>query len=345
MSLGLENGDDTFALDFDFPPLPYPRNTDFTDFDSSAGITSLDASSNMMCDSTDGEYRMVVGGSLNYMGQPCSTAQIAPSARTRINWSIEQLKLAPRSMVEQNGTPWQHSMLYENHMPRHLQDAYAACALYNARNGTNDEFVARFIRERVRDILADPIPQQPNELLARAHAVMLYQIMLVFGGDVRLYSQAELLLPLMEEIGTALLPLSAQQIDPTGSLPFYPSTAASSAWAAYMFRESFRRTILSLYLFITLCYLLRGETAPCSTHLAFGNRFTLSAHLWNAKSAFEYAIAWNDEKHFLIEGLDFTEVMTSASPEDVDAFGKMIMIGLQGEDDIRGWLHTKGSTL
>jgi hypothetical protein len=335
----------SLPLDFDFPLLPETGNIDLAEFDLSAGIASLNSISRMMGDSPNDDDEMAISRPLHNTAKPFSRAHIAPFARTRVEWSIEQLKLAPRMMVELNGTPWQHAMLYDDHMPRPLQDAYAACALYNARNGTNNEPVARYIRERVREMVASPIPQQPTELLARVHALMLYQIMLVFGGDIRLYSLAERLLPIMKEVGSALLLLSAQQADPMGCLPLYPSTAARAAWTAYMFRESIRRTILSLYHFLTLCHLLRGDTTSCSPDFTRGNRVTLSAHLWNATSAFEYAVAWNTQKHFLIEDLNFDEVMSTARPEDVDIFGKMIMIGLQGEDDFRGWYYTKGGIL
>lgn len=337
-------GGDVLPSEFGLPSLLADFGTDQIDFDMSAGITSLDTLSNMLCDASKAEDQMAVG-LLQTPENTFSHAHLEPSARSRVEWSIKQLKLAPKMMVEHNGTPWQHAMLYQNHMPRHLQDAYATCALFNSRNGTNDHMIVKFIRERVRELMASAISYHPTELLARAHALILYQIMLVFDGDVRLYSQAELLLPLMDEVGTALLSISVQQVDPFGVLPFYPSTAAHAAWTAYMFRESLRRTVLSIYLFITLCHLLRGTTAPCSTFLAHGNKVTLSAQLWNAKSAFDYAVAWNNEKHFLVNNLDFTEVMDVAEPKDIDAFGKMIMIGLQGEDDIKGWLYTKGGTL
>jgi hypothetical protein len=205
--------------------------------------------------------------------------------------------------------------------------------------------VTRFIKDRVEELVASSIPQQATELLARAHALMLYQSILVFGGEVGVYSQAELLILHMEKVGDSLLGLAAQHIDQTESLPLYPSTAARASWTAYIFRESLRRTALSLFHFITICYLLRGQLTSCRTHVAIGSRLIFSAHLWNAKTAFDFALAWNNKKHFIIEDLDFTEVLKSAKAEDVDTFSKMMMVGLQGEDDMRGWLYTRGGTL
>jgi hypothetical protein len=94
-----------------------------------------------------------------------------------------------------------------------------------------------------------------------------------------------------------------------------------------------------------MCYLLRGQLASCNDRLAVGSRLTFSAQLWNAKSAFDYAVVWNEKRYLIVRDLNFTEVLKSAMPEDVDTFAKMMLIGIQGEDDIRGWFYTRGGTL
>lgn len=79
--------------------------------------------------------------------------------------------------------------------------------------------------------------------------------------------------------------------------------------------------------------------------MSVGNRATLSAALWEAKSPLEFAIAWNEKNHFLVKELDFSEVLRSTNVSDVDVFGRMLMVGLMGADDVVGWLHTKGGKL
>jgi hypothetical protein len=340
-----EARDAPLTLDFNFQPLPDTLNVAPVDFDLTAGITSLESLNQMLDCSPNGEGHMALERAYTRVDKPFSVGHIAPFARSRVSWSIEQLKLAPKMMIEQNGTPWQHPRLYEEYMPRSLQDAYAACALYAARNSTNNEMITKFIRKHVDELVSSPLPQQPSELLARAHAFMLYQTMLVFGGEVTLYSQAENLLPLIDDIGDALLPYAVHTGDLTTSLPLYPSTTARAAWTSYIFRESLRRTVLSMFHLVTMCHLLRGQLNSCRDHRICGNIVTVSAHLWNARSAFDFAVSWNNTKHFVVKELDFTEVLRDAQPEDVDTFSKMMLIGLQGEDDIRGWFHTRGGIL
>ncbi|KAF1842154.1 uncharacterized protein K460DRAFT_291548 [Cucurbitaria berberidis CBS 394.84] len=332
-------------LDFDVSFIPSGSSANILDFDFSSGISSLGSLATMLDTSQSEEDQMALERALYRVAKPFSPAHIAPFARSRIEYSIEQLKAVPKMMIEHNGTPWAHSRLYEEDMPRSLQDAHAACALYIAKNEANAEHVTRFITNRVEELITTALPDAPVELLARAQALMLYQIMLVFGGDVRCYAHAEALIPHLGEAGNALLVTAAQQTDITGSLPLYPSTAARAAWRSYVFRESLRRTLLSLFQMTAMCDLLRGQLKSCVHSLLYGNRVTLSAHLWHAKNSFDFAVAWNDKKHFLVKELDFTEVLRDAQPDDVDIFARMMMVGLQGIDDIRGWFYTRGGTL
>lgn len=318
---------------------------DILDFDFSSSTSSLESLAAMLNNSPNEEDQLALQRTHYRVAKPFSQAHLVPFAKSRVVYSIEQLKLVPNMMVEKNETPWMHSMLYDEFMPRSLQDAHAACALYITRNDTNTEHVTRYITNRVEELAVSNQPTVPLERLARGHALMLYQIMLVFGGEMRVYGQAEALIPHLEEIGNALLHIATEQTDTTGSLPLYPSTAARSAWKSYIFLESVRRTVLSLFHITTMCHLLRGQLESCQHTLAHGNRVTMSAHLWDAKNAFDFAVAWNDRKHFLVKELDFTEVLRDANPDDIDIFCRMMMVGLQGIDNIKGWFYTRGGTL
>ena len=71
---------------------------------------------------------------------------------------------------------------------------------------------------------------------------------------------------------------------------------------------------------------------------------TLSSHLWRAESAFDFAVAWNEKKHFVVCDLDFVEVWRDAKPDDLDEFAKTMLVGLQGVDDVKGWFYKRGGT-
>jgi hypothetical protein len=71
-------------------------------------------------------------------------------------------------------------------------DAYAACALYLAKNEKNSESVFRYIETNVGILLDTPEAVKPIEQLACAQSLLLYQIIRLFDGDVSLTLGLEL---------------------------------------------------------------------------------------------------------------------------------------------------------
>ncbi|KAI2478168.1 hypothetical protein Ptr902_10363 [Pyrenophora tritici-repentis] len=335
------------SLSFDFDmSAPTTIAGDMLDFDFSTGASSLDALTEMFNLPADDHSQMAVHKIGGQARKPFSAAHLSSFAQARVAYSIEHFKSTPKMMVEQNCTPWAHPKLYEEYMPKSLQDAYASCALYIAKNDTNAAFVARYITSRTEELVtATILSTSAIEILARTQALILYQTMLMFGGDIRFYAQAEALLPYLDDMGTLLLPIAAEQTDPVDNIPLYPGTATRSAWRSYIVRESARRTFLSTIHITVMCTLLNGQLKSCAHDTILNNRVTLSAHLWNAANAFDFAVAWNEKNHFLIKELDFTDVLQHGQPDDLDVFGNMLLVGIRGLDDMRGWYHTRGGTL
>jgi hypothetical protein len=304
---------------------------------------SVDALNDLFSKTAEDDYTLA---RQNYvLGKQFSRSEMTSYARSRIEYAIDQLKLAPAMMVTENQTPWCHPALYEEYMPRSLQDAYATCALYIANNAKNKLFIARHVIDRAKELEETPSPTAPFEVLARAQAFILYQIIFMFPGDINYYGQAEDLLPHLEDTGLCLRRVCDNELDPIGMLSLYPSTAAQSAWKAYVFRESARRTLLAIFHIVAVCNLLQGRLISCAHSLVSENRITISAQLWGATSAFDFAVAWNANRHYVVKDLDFTNMLEAASAVDVDSFGKMMMASTMGIDDTRGWFHTHGGIM
>ncbi|KAF2007057.1 hypothetical protein P154DRAFT_421339 [Amniculicola lignicola CBS 123094] len=314
------------------------------DFEFNAGVDSIDAMDDFVSleehEQPDNVFSVVKADLM--LTKALSAAQLSPPAQSRLNYAIEQVKLAPTMMAKQNHTVWSHPFLYAEHMPRCVQDAQSACALYLLRNDTNVVFLARYINDHVQDIMGSPIPSSTFELLAQIHALMLYQIIRIFSDDIRFHYFSDGASVRLQDAGLALYTLLQHEVDPIGPLPVYPSDAARAAWRSFIFRESARRTLLSLFQFISVSTILHGDNPACCPELALTNRVTFSSHLWSAPSAFDFAMAWNQKNHFLVRGLDVAELLESAQPDDIDVFGRVILTGMLGIDDVKGWFHTKG---
>lgn len=102
----------------------------------------------------------------------------------RMGYVIEQIKLVPRMFAEQCRTPWCHPLQYHTDMPVVMREVQAACALFAVKNETNSKSIWRNIEGRAAALFALERPTDPVELLAYTQAMLLYQIMRFFGGDV-----------------------------------------------------------------------------------------------------------------------------------------------------------------
>jgi hypothetical protein len=337
----VSTGIDPFQLDTS--TAPSELSVEVLDFDLNAGFDGVDALNDLLNEDVDDTFPVTRPDWT--AGKTFSTFHISPYAKSRMSYSMERMAEMPEMMVKDNSTMWCHPLLYEEDMPRSLQDAHAACALYIAKNDANSMFVSRHISERALELSSAPLPSLPIEVLARTQALLLYLIMLLFSGDIRHAGLVGDIINHIEGACPSLKALADAEVDPSGTLPLFPSAAARSAWKSFIFRESTRRTLLTAYNFCAICKLLRGRLTSCSHDLAIGNRVTFSAHLWSAKSAFAFAVAWNEKNHLLVKDLNLAPLLETARPDDIDTYGKMVMIGVMGIDDIEGWFYTRGGTL
>ncbi|KAJ5302853.1 hypothetical protein N7476_009652 [Penicillium atrosanguineum] len=268
---------------------------------------------------------------------------------SHLQFAIDVLKETPRMMVLQNQTPWCHPSLYKKQMPRAMQDAYACCSLYMSKTEINAPVIMSLFDNRTRELVESPEPTDTREILARTHALILYQIMRLFDSDIGAQATTEALFTTLEAsvltlLRTIYIPDPKQS---TELLPFFMNPTIEF-WESWVLQESARRTVLLTYYFMQIYKLLHGMTpVQCDGKLGiFGDHaWYLSAHLWNAQSAFDFAIAWAEREHFIVYNLDFTLALMNAQPSDLDLFGKMLLVTVLGLDNARAWFHVRGAIL
>lgn len=269
---------------------------------------------------------------------------------TRLAYAIASIKAAPRTMVLETQAPWCHPLLYRHDMPRSIQDVSASCALYIAKNAVNAPVIMRCIEAKVNHLLASPVPSTPLDILARTQALLLYQIIRLFDGDIGARASAETIFADLESSASALSNHIIWTPDPTSQeqdLPLFPIEASRDFWTSWIFQESARRTFLITFFFINTWHILTGRTPiACDNHLDNAcQTWTLSAHLWEAKDAFEFAVAWRVKRHLVVTKRNIMNVVTDAGGDDFDVFGKMLISAAVGIEEAKGWLLTKGGSL
>ncbi|KAM0525605.1 hypothetical protein ACHAPE_000313 [Trichoderma viride] len=267
----------------------------------------------------------------------------------RLQFSLDQIRKAPKTMVMETQTPWSHPLLYADNMPRSMQDAHASCALYVAKNRANAPVIFRCIESRVQDLLCEPIPTTPLESLAHTQALLLYQIIHLFDGDISARSSGERISPFLETSAIGLLAHVIFDTEANCSDPFSECCLATlpDLWKDWIFQESARRTLLFVFFFLQAYRVLTGSQGlnSCDGRLGLCHFWTVSEHLWQAETALEFRDAWQQKNHFLVVDGQVAVVLSEAKAGDVDVFGKMLISAAVGIPELEAWFTSRGGSL
>jgi hypothetical protein len=243
------------------------------------------------------------------------------------------------------------------------------------RNATNTKTILSIIENRVAELLALDQSSDAWDCLARLQALILYQTIRIFDDDASALVAAELTMPALQATLThfvenvsledMLLCISGL---PINCLIGDPSTSdAKDYWHNWIFEESARRTLFLSYLLIRIWEVSQhvnnqqdlttttrsqrtGETKKlsCDGRLGLSNSWWywyLSAHLWEAPTRYDFALAYAEKNRFVIKDLDFSEFLALGQPEDVDLLGKMALSALMGNEALQEWFFARGGVL
>lgn len=229
-----------------------------------------------------------------------------------------------------------------------LADAQAACALYLAKNDLNAPVIMRSIESYCHDLLSSPCPTSAFENLAYAHALLLYQIIRLFDGDIMARTSANKAIANLEHSALCLLSHVSFE-DPlfsTPDLPLDPVGPTKLFWKEWVFQESARRTVLFIFFFLQTYRMgSGGALIPCDGKMGLVHSWTVSAYLWRAETPVEFAKAWKEKNHFVVANAQFRKVLDEARADDVDAFGRILLSAVMGADGADGWLAARGGSL
>lgn len=215
----------------------------------------------------------------------------------------------------------------------------------------------RCIETKVDDLLGSAPQPGPLDALARTQALLLYQTIRFFDGDVLARSSADATFCELESSIHALhehvswdvasspdRPITTTPGD-IGGLPLVQPSR--EFWKAWIYQESARRTFLVASFFVHIWKMLTGQPLVRRWDEEELRRqwWTLSAHLWGAGDALDFAAAWRDRKHLVVRRGAIRSTMMGAEAGDVEVFGKMLMAAALGVDETEAWLASMGARL
>jgi hypothetical protein len=217
-----------------------------------------------------------------------------------------------------------------------------------AKNPVNSSVIFKVIEARVADLVAASPPTTLPESLAETQALLLYQIIRLFDGDIAARASGELLIPYLETAPLNLLTYVRFDIElaEAATLPLYPVQEICEFWESWILHETARRTVFTVFYFLQSYKILAGYVGlTCDGKLGLCLSWTMSARLWDAKTAVEFAQAVREKRYFVIKSGQMQGWVTEARADDVDLFGKLWISSLMGLQETEGWLASKGGSL
>ncbi|OAK93536.1 hypothetical protein IQ06DRAFT_299043 [Phaeosphaeriaceae sp. SRC1lsM3a] len=243
--------------------------------------------------------------------------------------------------VDTGSNPFIHHQLWKRCFPAEIQDAYMALAAYLRKTSSNAEIVSRIIEDRVTELVANGLilnnePNMRDDVLnlGRAQALLVYQCIGLYDGDIRLRKLAEEHVPILESWVNILMQHTSDMVSvatPPANVP-----PGNSLWYSWIIAESVRRIwlvtagIQGMYKYFAQT---RGPQPPCLG----GTIFTSRSGFWEARSA----LAWEklcSERFSGLVRLTETEKMLAMVPrEEINDFAKVVLECTYGSE----WCEAK----
>lgn len=263
------------------------------------------------------------------------------TAQARVEFAAKKLAVVPKTFSQQGQTMFIHRCLFQDRSPPALQDALSACALYCLKNTENQVLVFRNLEHRRQQLIAniEPLLAPRMDLLEALQALILYQIISLFDGDIRLRAQAEADEPVLL-LWASQLNLRTRQVKPplAPTEAQFPPGRTSLSWRCWLIEESIRRTVITAFMLKGVySYLKLGyDTAP-----DLRMSFTAQAALWNSQSEISWQRARGERDWLEVRVTHWDEAIAKAKPDDLEELGVLIMVMLKGREATGKWLgHT-----
>ncbi|KAF2178241.1 hypothetical protein K469DRAFT_600190, partial [Zopfia rhizophila CBS 207.26] len=255
----------------------------------------------------------------------------ASLARPEMEAAVRQFRTYPDKWLKDGKAPFIHPRLYASNMPKALQNAYASCAIYSTKTDQNEFVAFTVIEAKANELLRSPNQPSwtPLDLLAAVQALLIFQFIRLFDGDIRQRALAEQAEPVLEAW--------TEQLKVRTEAEQKLTTVTAPSWRAWIFAESVRRTI-TMSLFLCGIYSLVKQGFCTSADAVTANSFTAQRRLWDASSALGWDRIRQVYPPYWVTKMNFDSILQEAKGTELDDFGMVMMITYKGQDVVDHWV-------
>ncbi|KAK2806218.1 hypothetical protein FQN50_005943 [Emmonsiellopsis sp. PD_5] len=276
--------------------------------------------------------------------------------------------------VTTGSNPFIHPRLYSANFPACVQVAYGALASYIHRTPANTDTVLQIIEDRSTELLREngavltmdraggveeewadreqDVDTTSIDLFAqltRLHALMVYQLIGLFDGDIRSRHVTQGRMAVQDSWARKLFHSAARALSLsspnthavathlTGCLP-RPSTPSQQQWYLWILSESIRRTWLVAVSVSPIFSALQRGWAACPGGIMYTNR----SGVWDAGSAAEWeeqCAAGGDVGVGVgfLQRFECARLFEDVGPGEVDEFGMAMLDMTVNGEVLGGW--------
>jgi hypothetical protein len=191
----------------------------------------------------------------------------------QINFCVGQFQNLIPQLVQQNRSPFIHCNSYQNMPPAVYQDLLGVCAMYSQKNILNQGVIFSMLDNQVFNLVKsyNPSSWSTQDYLVGIQALIMYQIIRFFDGDIRQRANAE------KHSGT----LEAWTIHLNSEGNNYDRNDYDSEFQRWVFVESTRRTVI-MSIMVQAMYSLSKDGYCSSVPLMATLPMSMDGTLWNA---------------------------------------------------------------
>ncbi len=290
-------------------------------------------------------------------------ADIYPLSSTHLSRFITKAHQWLAEWLEKGSNQFIHAQLYRTRFPKCVQDAYATLSCYVHRTPLNGHAVFQILEDRAKELLAangidstqlsqandimDSKPLDPLAHIARVQSLLIYQILGLYNGDIRLRYLSESYIPVLKIWMKEMIQHASQDVCLGGSIivkadkdtttgldPSYLAQGENLLWYSWILAESIRRTwVVGSGVQATFLMMQQGTIVACEG----GMMFTTRQGVWEAPTAAAWEKLCSEVHVGLMQMAETDRLFTEVSPEEVNEFTKTVLLLTFGVERVERW--------
>jgi hypothetical protein len=247
-------------------------------------------------------------------------------SKEKLDSCVKCFKKYLSNIVHHGRTPFITPHLHSDTLPPCLEDVYCVCAAYLSKTAANESIIFRILSSKCNELVSKRQYWSFEDELASVQALIIYQIIRLFDGEIRQRGVAEAQFQVLDAW--------VESLRQRGEFEF-PQSTQSSLYLKWLFTESVRRTVLMSIFLKAIYYAIKDGFCDKVPDMA-GLPLTARGELWDARSEGEWLQATHGILPETLTYHEFVDLWDGGSTGgNVEDFQKLLLVACIGEEEVQ----------